>query len=494
MSARALKFPFPPSVLIPFVGVSGGMLFVLAANRTSPLTALLAVVGLIVSFVVLQSPGWGVLLIAAVIPIERIGRFTSDSSMYTVSLMRIVGLLVLGSFLLHALTKKWKFNFGVALLLYVGYCLMGLLTVFYTTDLLGGVRGAGAIVGNLLFFFLIINLVRNWSLAKITVIVWLSASVLIGAYTIYDWHFRGHSSTESQIGETEARMDTVFVDTSEWESLDQIPRATGTTSHAAVYGINLIMTLPFFAFLFRTKMKWQHKALALGGLLVIAYNIVLTNTRAAILLGLMTVGLCALRRMITLSLPKLIAAALVGSVMLFFVPDAIWKRVLDVSNYSYQRSGTLRIRLQYWDAGLRIAADNWLTGIGFGNKNTIPKYINGHGPESTSVHNDYLQTFMEVGVVGWLMFFGFVGLTLWSSFRAASILKRLPDRQEQYWFMVACQITMVAALLYGFQVDVYHFPLKGWWLIASLSWVMYWLAGREQKTSFERSTTEARLA
>jgi hypothetical protein len=27
---------------------------------------------------------------------------------------------------------------------------------------------------------------------------------------------------------------------------------------------------------------------------------------------------------------------------------------------------------------------------------------------------------------------------------------------------------MIAVLIYGIQLDVFHFPLKGWWLVAGL--------------------------
>ncbi len=57
--------------------------------------------------------------------------------------------------------------------------------------------------------------------------------------------------------------------------------------------------------------------------------------------------------------------------------------------------------------------------------------------------------------------------------RAASIYARIRGKQEMYWFMVACQIAMISVLLYAFQADVFHFPLKGWWLVASLTFVMY---------------------
>jgi hypothetical protein len=39
--------------------------------------------------------------------------------------------------------------------------------------------------------------------------------------------------------------------------------------------------------------------------------------------------------------------------------------------------------------------------------------------------------------------------------------------------VTACRVAIVITLIFGVQVDVFHFPLKGWWLIAGLTWVVY---------------------
>jgi hypothetical protein len=473
------RLPSPLSWLALAGGLLAGVVFALVADYTSPLLSAGLVCGAVVAVVVLLFPALGFLLTSAVIPIERIGRLTSDSSMYTFSVMRIVGLLALGSFLLHALVRKWGIKAGLPFYLYAAYCAVGLLTLSYTNDTLGGVRAAGAILGNLMFLFLVVNLVRKWDFAKGALLVWLCASVLVGCYTIYDWHL-GRSTEEQNIGTTDERLTTVFKDFSEWESLNKVARASGPTSHAAVYGINMILTLPFFAYLFRTQRSLRVRALVAGGWLIVIYNIFLTNTRAAIILAVLVMLCCALRKMLVITPAKLVGGLLSLAIMLAFVPADVYTRVLDLANYNYKQSSTLRARLDYWNAGVTVAEHNWLTGIGIGNQKTIPKYITGHGPKETSVHNEFLESFIEVGIFGWLLFFGFVGVILWSSFKAGAIFRRARDSQEQYWFLVACQIAQLSVLVYGVQVDVFHFPLKGWWLIAGLSWVMYRLARREE--------------
>jgi hypothetical protein len=471
MFARELTIPRIP-LWLGVYGALGGLLWVYAASQLGPKWSLLMMCGLVLACLVMLSPKLGLLLTVAVIPMERIGRLTGDSSMYTVSLMRVMGLLALGSFLLHAFLKKHKVQLGTAFFLYSVYCGLALLTITYTNDLLGAVRASGAILGNLLFFFLVINVVRSWSLAKTAVLVWLAASVLVGGYTIYDWYW-GQSVEVEEIGVTEARFSTVMQDTSEWKALDVVKRAVGPTSSAAVYGINMILTVPFFVYFLRTRLSWQARILVFLALFVVIYNILLTNTRAAILLLGVVFVLCIVRRLAVIKLREVVVILLLCVCAVVAAPSAIYTRVLDPAQYTYQQSDTLRIRLQYWQVGFEIARDNWLMGIGVGNQNTIPGYLNTDGPESTSVHNEFLQTFLDVGVVGWLVFFGFVVLVLWAGFKAGSALRPWRQHEERYWFLLACQIAMIAVLIYGWQVDVFHFPLKGWWLVAGLSWVMY---------------------
>ena len=471
MYALELK-RLPMPVLAGGCGLFAGAMLVLAAARVSPVMAGLAMCGLLVAIAILFSPTLGLLLTALVIPIERLGRLTSDSNMYTVSLMRIIGLLALGSFLVHAVNRKWKLRFGKPFFIYFAYCGIAIMTVFYTTDPLSTVRSGSAILGNLIFFFLVINVVRSWKLAKAALLVWLLSSVLVGVYTMYDWHF-GSAVNVQRIGELQSRFQTVYSDTAEWQQLETLSRAVGPTSAAAVYGINMILTLPFFAFLIRIERDWRIRLVLLLSVLIVMYNIFLSNTRAAILLTIAVLGLCVLWKLVTLTGTRIAAVSLILLAVLAAAPSAIYERVLSPANYTVAGSSTLRSRFSYWDAAITIAEKNWLLGVGLGNQTEVPKYLKDYAPETTSAHNEYLQTLDEVGVVGWMVFLSFVGILLVYGHRAASIYARIRGKQEMYWFMVACQIAMISVLLYAFQADVFHFPLKGWWLVASLTFVMY---------------------
>jgi O-antigen ligase len=368
------------------------------------------------------------------------------------------------------------------MVIYAVYLSYGLLTIFWTNDRLGGIRSASAMLGNLLFLFLIVNMVRDWRTAKLVVLIWLAASVLIGLFTIYQWHTGHRGTDESDLGAVSERFSTTLKDNSEWESLDQVERALGPTSSPAVYAINMILTMPFLFFLFRTERSVWMRIGIVASLIVVLYNILLTNTRAAILLAVVVVAMCFMRGIVKLTPPLILCGVLMMSVVLAVTPPAIYHRVLDASNYSTEKSGTLRARLAYWQAGVEIASEYWYMGTGIGNQAMVPKYAKIPGPEFSSVHNEYLNTFLEVGLFGWLVFFGFIGVLLHAGFRAARWFRTWGSgARQEYWFLVACQVAMISVLLFAVQVDVYHFPLKGWWLVASVTVVMDQLARRARQ-------------
>jgi O-antigen ligase len=434
--------------------------------------AVAAAGAIVLSGVLLLFPDVAFLATCFVIPIERLGRLTPDTALYTISLMRIVGMIALLSFLMRAFLRGIPLRLGPALVLYAAYVGIAFLGVTHSSDQATTTRVVGAMLGNLMFFFLVINLVRDWETARRAAMMWLASTVLVALFTMYNWHLGG-TMTEHTIGEQDTRFSVVLEDNSEYETLDIVARATGPTSHSAVYGINLIMTVPFFFYFLRRARNLKWKALILGALVIVLYNILLTNTRAILILAVLVLLLCAALRLYRVTAGGLIAALLVGCAMLPLIPESVYERVLDPSNYTASRSGTLRSRLDFWQAGLQIAQKEWLTGIGVGNQLEVPKHMRGVAPDATTVHNIYLMTFMETGLFGWLLFYAFVALVTWSAFRVAKLLRSHAQAQDQYWFFIAAQITMLAVLIDGLQVDVFLFPLKGWWLVAGMSWAMH---------------------
>ena len=460
----------PRRTIVPMVGISGGTLLVVLAAFASPVAAAAAIAGLIAVAGIVLFPFAGFLITALVVPLERIGRLTNDSSMYTVSLMRIFGVITLGALLLHTLLGRRKVIVGVPVLIYAGYVVVAMLTLAFTNDLEYGVRALSAILGNRLFFFLVVNIVRSAAQARLAIVCWLAMTTAIGVFTIYQWHSPAAIINEDAFNSTgersaDERFSTVLADQSEYDALGKTARALGTTSHPAVYAINLILTLPFFAYLFRTSADRRLRAAIALAAAITAYNVVLANTRAALLTMALVAVLIAISGLIRLT-PKIVAAAaLVAICAVPFIPGAIWDRVLTVSNYSVDRSETLRVRLIYWAEAVNIVSEHWLLGIGVGNQSELPKRLEPrlYMPPNSSVHNEYLQTLIETGLLGYPVMVAFI-IVLYRRSRAGERWCAAGGLADDALLFRASRLALGAVLIYGVQVDVLHFPLKGWWL------------------------------
>ena len=468
------------------------VLFIYLGVKISPVIALAGIAAIFIMVVLFLKPQYALLSLVALVPLERFGRFTDDNSDFTISLMRLAGIAVLGILLINKFVNKEKFIIDKTMYLYAGYCLFAMLSIVYTTDVTGTTRACSTILANILFFFLICNLVTSRKLVFASICIWLCVSVVIGAYSIYDWYLGSGQNVEIVIGgeldpgkgaqSTENRWSTVWVDNSELESLagKSLKRSMGSTSHSAVYGINLVQAIPFLLFLLNLPLKNWIKLSIWSGLGIVAYNILLTNTRATILLALIVAAMCFYKRLIRINL-YMVLVALVGLIAAaFLIPQDIFNRVLDISNYTMEKSASLRIREEYIFAGFRAFLDNWFLGLGLDNENIVPAYLSrwSIAPAKTSVHNEYLQTLMELGIVGAFFLFSFVFMLLRYTFIIEKRLSVKPHFKQELQFIQATKISFMATLIYGLQVDVFHFPLKGWWLIAGITVFMYRFSSR----------------
>jgi hypothetical protein len=75
------------------------------------------------------------------------------------------------------LASRWKVVVTPALFFYAGYTLMAAFTIAWARYPDDTMRDAQRILGNLLFYFYVINALREYSLAKAVLAVWLAASV-----------------------------------------------------------------------------------------------------------------------------------------------------------------------------------------------------------------------------------------------------------------------------------------------------------------------------
>ena len=464
------------------VAVLLAMAFVFSSAAASPVIGLGAVVGLILCIGMFLSPPVSVALVAMSVPLERIGRLNEDFSTFTVSLSRFVGLIALAGFLIYAFLRKRRLKFGLPFYLYGGYTLLALAGITWALQEKDAVRDSMRILGNLLFFFLVINLVSHHrKLITLGVICWLIGSVGSGVYAVYSYHFgQADPVEESEMGATSERFTAVVDDAAEESTLgEKVRRVYGTTSHPGVFGLNLVMTLPFFGWLYR-RSAGMLKLLCLAGFGIVCYCIILSNTRFVFVVAAISmvwsvvVGLWGLR-------PASLAGITLALIGVFpLIPQDVYMRSLDPSLYSASKSDAIRIRFKMLDKSIELLESHWLLGIGVGNQDIIPAMITDElGGRITpdglkaSAHNEFVWSAVEVGIFGWLLHWSFVVLIVLTSFRSAARLKRDPARRDEYWLLMAAQIMLFLVPCFGIQSEVFHYSLKGWWFIAGVTWVLW---------------------
>src|ERR1700730_17599791 len=272
-------------VLGAVLGGAAALLMAILSNAASPVVAALGVVGLALTCGIMLSPTFAVLALCFSIPFERLGRFTNDADAVAVSMGRILGVVALASLLLHVALRKQKLHFGFPFFLYAGYTLIALLSNAWAYAPDETFRDCFRVLGNLLFFFLIVNVIRTYGAARTAAIVWLFASMTAGIYSLVDYYYANpNPTTEASMGLTSNRFSTVESDAAEIRSLGtNVLRLYGTTAHPTLFGLNMTMAVPFFVWAIRVRRGALEKLFWTGGLLIAAVCIFLSNTRAIVL-------------------------------------------------------------------------------------------------------------------------------------------------------------------------------------------------------------------
>lgn len=455
-------------------GLFGGILCPVI-GAISPYLAVGAIAGLLVTYLSLAFPVFSVLMTALVVPVERLGRFSNDSQAITISLMRLFGMLGLLSLGLNWMLKKKKIQIYQPVALYGLFIVYCFISLSWGTDEQKGLSTAITMFGNFLFLVLVTNVIRNQHQLKLPIILWLISTVGIGIFTIYQWSDPAAAVAEDRFrnsGEmtTDQRFTTVMMDYAEFEQIGAVKRAIGATSHPAVYGINIILAIPFFIYLIRSASSWLTIGLCMTGLGISAYNAMLTNTRAVMLTLAFSVIVAAIIGLIRIRPVTIFVGILLSVAMIPFIPESLYNRIFDASNYSTEKAHALRIRFTYWETGIDIFRDHWLLGLGVGNQVELVKRLEPkmHMPANTSIHNEFLQSLIESGILGYPLIVGFMVMAYRRSRMAERYFQSIGDTSTEL-FLKAARVNYIVLLFYALQCDVLHFTLKGWWLTLAMT-------------------------
>lgn len=471
-----------PAALVAIgTGASGALVLLAASLATSPLVGAIIVLGLACGAAALVfAPSLVLLAMALVTPLERIGRFGDDLELQTFSVMRLVGFAALVTVAAQMLIRRQKLTLSAPLLLCALLQAQATASIFYAVDPVSTQAHAITMAGSLLMLFTVAQGVRSWRLIEGMALAWLAATIAIGLYQVYDWHF-GVSIGDLDIGQTEQRFSTTINALSERATLGETRRAMGTTSNSAVYGINLLLALPFAFYRFRLAPSRLAQLLWGAAIALLLYNLLLTNTRAVLIFMVLLLGVIVATGLFKLTPARIVAGIAGLAVLTPLVPQSIWNRVLNVEAYDLDNATNLQWRFELWSAAVRLGGENWLTGIGVGNRTAIIAYLDSLRFDGAWImaHNEFLQIFTELGLPGLVTFVAFLGSIIWTAVRVIRRCRGRPELKRPYWFASAALCSLMIAPAFGVQVDVFHFPLKGWWLVAGLILVLDRLTAEE---------------
>ncbi len=205
------------------------------------------------------------------------------------------------------------------------------------------------------------------------------------------------------------------------------------------------------------KMRWFHLATTLS----IPLAILSTSSRgAAVAFGGVVLGIWIKSRRKMIALFGVLIAAISFIVL---IPDDNWRRF---ENMGDKKDATSQSRLDLWRAGLRMANENPITGVGPNNfpLYNMEQYGNAHG---TVPHNIFIQALSELGYPGLILF---IAMILGCFYNQRNIRRLLIERQIDdpflYWLSHGLDISLIGFMVNGFFITVLYYPF--FWMLLTL--------------------------
>ncbi|MEP3847369.1 MAG: O-antigen ligase family protein [Paracoccaceae bacterium] len=460
-------------------GVLGAMLgtIVLAVSLiVHPLAAVVMLAGLPVLYFFLRFPVWGVALTVAAIPLEGLGRFTASDAAVIVSVAKLFGLMAALALTVNLTLGRVRAPWHPEVACLIIFCLIGVITMGYTTDLDNGLPRVVSFITTGVFFYVIIAAIRDIDDIRLILIGLLIATAAVGVFAIAQRVLPGFAILNTD--DTAVDAIGVQVDLSEQSTLGgEIRRSGGTSGSPHVYAANLLVAIPLYFYFMRTSTDWRWRMLAFGGLMLAVANLLLTHTRSGVITCLPIFGLMLWRGLITINARGVLMGVLAAAVMFSFLPESVTVRLLDLERYSVDGAATLSTRFDYWRAGAEMLRENWLFGMGMGNFSDLAHYEPSVTLGHAFMHNIYLQLFNEVGIFGFGALMTFLVLTLYRSEKSYRKARRRGETNRAL-MAVALQASFLSGLVLGGTMDYLHFAVKDWWFIVASILAMHVISAK----------------
>ncbi len=162
----------------------------------------------------------------------------------------------------------------------------------------------------------------------------------------------------------------------------------------------------------------------------------------------------------------LVIGLLAGALLVVFTVPSVSARLGDLSKTKSTTAGvndpnSLSWRIGYWGRVIPLAKPNPITGIGF-------DMVQHSTPEELPPHNDFVQAYVETGVIGLAAFLALL-VAIWADLRAAARRRRIGFGRGMTLAAAAIGVTLFMQL---FSENLLGQPVILWYFLVPLAWVI----------------------
>lgn len=258
---------------------------------------------------------------------------------------------------------------------------------------------------------------------------------------------------------------STWQDTSNLNPEDVISRVYGTLKplNPNLYGGYLVCGLPIvIGSIFYFLYKKMYKLLVSGifASLCVCYSIFQTGCRGAYMSMMVVFGLVfLLSAKFFWKTYRKIYISIIGSVtflLIFALTFVNSLRLRFLSIFSMRTDSSNSFRFNVYHSSLEMFKDNWLLGIGVGNKNFREIYglYMKTGFDALSAYNIYLETAVESGIFALFAFLAFLVKLIYDGIKYIFTSKNTAN----IIFAGACLISICSALFHGLVDTIYFRP------------------------------------
>ena len=272
---------------------------------------------------------------------------------------------------------------------------------------------------------------------------------------------------------------STWQDTSNLNPEDVISRVYGTLKplNPNLYGGYLVCGLPvvigsIFYFLYKKSYKCLVSSALLS--LCVCYSILQTGCRGAYLSMLLVFLLVFLlsAKFFWNTYKKIYISIISGATLLMIIALTLINslRLRFLSIFAMRSDSSNSFRFNVYHSSIEMFKDNWLLGIGVGNKNFREIYglYMKTGFDALSAYNIYLETAVESGIFALITFLLFLIKLIYDAIKYIFESKNTAN----IIFAAACLISICSALFHGLVDTIYFRPqlqFMFWTFVAIIS-------------------------